>query len=66
MLSPLEEEEVDVVVALGEEVAQDSGGVATADLVGRQTKVDALHKIPQLGHCVQTEPPENETKQQHL
>lgn len=32
--SPLEEEEVEVVVFLGEEVAKDAGGVATADLVG--------------------------------
>lgn len=47
---PLEEEEVEVVVFLGEEVAQDAGGIATADLVGRQSKVDALHKVPQLGH----------------
>ena len=31
---PLEEEEVEVVVFLGEEVAQDAGGVATEDLVG--------------------------------
>lgn len=31
---PLEEEEVEVVVFLGEEVAQDAGGVAAADLVG--------------------------------
>ena len=34
--SPLEQEEVDVVVALGEEVAEDPSWVAAADLVGGQ------------------------------
>ena len=54
----MEEEEVEIVVALGEEVAQHSGRVATADLIGRQAEVDALHEVPQLGHRVQTETPE--------
>lgn len=45
-----------MVELLSEEVAQDPGGVATADLIGRQAKVDALDKVPQLGHCVLTEP----------
>lgn len=31
---PLEEKQVEMVVFLGEEVAQDSGGVSTADLIG--------------------------------
>ncbi len=54
---PLEEEEIDVVIALGEEVAQHAGGVTAADLIGRQTEVDALHKVPELGNCVLTETP---------
>ena len=54
---PLEEEEVDVVVVLGEEVAQDTVGVATLDLVGRQSEVDALDKVPQLGDGILVEPP---------
>lgn len=32
--SPLEEEEVQIVVLLGEEVAKDASGIATTDLVG--------------------------------
>lgn len=61
---PLEKEEVYVVVVFSEEVAQNSVWVATLDLIGRQAKVDALDKIPQLGHCVQTEPPDS--RQRHL
>lgn len=49
---PLKKEEVDVVVALGEEVPEDARGVATADLVGGQPEVHALHEVPQLGHQV--------------
>lgn len=55
--SPLEEEEVDVVVALGQEVSQYARGITTPDLIRRQTEVDALHKVPELGHCVLTEAP---------
>lgn len=44
-----------MIVLLGEEVAQDTGGVAAADLVGRQGKVNALHEVPQLGHCILAE-----------
>lgn len=55
--SPLEKEEVQVVVFLGEEVAEDAGGIATADLVGGQGEVDALHEVPQLGHSVLAEHP---------
>ena len=53
----MEEEEVDVVVVLGEEVAQHTVGVATLDLVGRQAEVDALDKVPELGNWVLVEPP---------
>ena len=53
----MEEEEVDVVVVLGEEVSQDTVGVATLDLVGRQSEVDALDKVPELGDGVLVEPP---------
>lgn len=34
LLLPLKEKEVDIVVALGQKVAQHSGGVTTADLIG--------------------------------
>ena len=53
----MEEEEVDVVVVLGEEVAQHTVGVAALDLVGRQAEVDALDKVPELGDGVLVEPP---------
>lgn len=55
--SPLEEEEVQVVVVLGEKVAQDTVWVSTFDLVGRQAKVDTLYKVPELSHRVPVEPP---------
>lgn len=55
--SPLEEEEVQVVVLLGEEVAQDAGRVAAADLVGGKGEVDALDEVPQLRHRVLAEHP---------
>ena len=45
--SPLEEEEVDIVVFLGEEVAQDAGGVGRLDLVCRQVEVHTLDEVPQ-------------------
>lgn len=54
---PLEEEEVQVVVVLGEKVAQDAVWVATFDLVGRQAKVDTLYKVPELSNRVPVEPP---------
>lgn len=54
---PLEEEEINVIIALGQEVAQHAGGVATADLISGQTEVDALHKVPQLSNRVLTETP---------
>lgn len=59
---PLEEEEVQVVEVLGEEVAQDAVRVAALDLVGRETEVDALYKVPQLSHWVPVEPPETTTE----
>ena len=55
--SPLKQEEVEIVVALGKEVAQDAGGIPTADLIGRQPKVDTLDKVPHLGHPVLVETP---------
>lgn len=54
---PLEEEEVQVVVVLGEKVAQDAVWVATFDLEGRQAEVDTLHKVPELSNRVPVEPP---------
>lgn len=54
---PLEEEQVEVVVLLGEEVAKDSGGVATSDLVRRQPEVDTLDKVPQQSWDVIVETP---------
>lgn len=55
--SPLEQEEVDIIVALGEEVSQYTGGVTTADLIGWQAEVDALDKIPHLSDYVLAETP---------
>ena len=49
---PLEQEEVDVVVLLGEEVSEDACGVGGPDLVGGEAEVDTLHKIPQLSSGV--------------
>lgn len=60
--SPLKQEEVDIIVALGEEVSQHAGGITTADLIGRQAKVDALDKIPHLSDCVLAETPAKERK----
>ena len=60
--SPLEQEEVDVVVALGEEVAEDPSRVAAADLVGGQPKVHALDEIPQLRNQVLAELPGRENR----
>ncbi len=54
---PLEKEKVQVVVVLGEEVAQDAVWVATFDLVGRQAEVDTLYKVPELSNRVPIEPP---------
>lgn len=53
----MKQEEVDIIVALGEEVSQNAGGVTTADLIGRQPKVDALDKIPHLSDRVLAETP---------
>lgn len=53
--SPLKQEEVDIIVALRKEVSQNTGGITTADLIGRQPKVDALDKIPHLSNSVFTE-----------
>lgn len=56
-VSPLEEKEVEVVVLLSEEVSKDASGVATADLICRQGEVDALDKVPELGHKILAEHP---------
>ena len=53
----MKQEEVEVVVALGQEISQDTGGVATADLIGRQAEVDTLDEVPQLSHGVLAETP---------
>lgn len=55
--SPLEQEQVQVVVALGQEVPQNPGRVTGADLVGRQAEVHTLDKVPELGHQVLVEAP---------
>ena len=55
--SPLKQEEVEIIVALGEEVSQNAGGITTADLIGRQAEVDALDKIPHLSNHVLIETP---------
>lgn len=54
-----------MVELLSEEVAQDSGGVATADLIGRQGKVDTLEEVPELSHRVLTEHPERTERERH-
>lgn len=64
--SPLEQEEVDIIVALCEEVSQNTGGITTADLIGWQPKVDALDKIPHLSDCVLTETSMKGRKQRQL
>lgn len=64
ILIPLKEEKVQVIIVLGEEVAQDAVWVATFDLVGRQAKVDALYKVPELSYRVPVEPPAEQNKTQ--
>lgn len=54
---PLEEKQVEVVVFLGEEVAEDTSGVSTADLIGWEAEVNTLDKVPELGHKVLIEHP---------
>lgn len=58
---PLKQEEVDVIVALCEEVSKHSCWVATTNLVGRQPKVNTFHKIPKLSNQVLAEFPKIET-----
>lgn len=53
----MEEEEVEVVVLLSEEVSKDASRVATANLICRQSEVDALDNVPELGHKVLAEHP---------
>lgn len=53
----MEEEEVHIVVVLCKEVAQNAVWVATFDLIGRQAKVDALHKVPELSYRILVESP---------
>lgn len=55
--SPLEQEQVEVVVALCQEVSQNSCWVTRTDLIGRQSEVNALHKVPELSHQVLIETP---------
>lgn len=55
--SPLKQKQVDVIVALGEEVPQNTGGIAAADLIGRQPEVDALDEVPHLSDLVLAETP---------
>lgn len=59
----MEEEEVQVVVVLGEKVAQNAVWVATFDLIGRQAKVDTLYKVPELSNVVFVEPPVEKKRQ---
>lgn len=57
---PLKQEEVDIIVALCEEVSKHSCWVATTDLVGRQPKVNTFHKVPKLSNQVLAEFPKTE------
>lgn len=56
--SPLKQKEVDIIVALGEEVSEHARWVAAADLIGRQPEVHTLHEVPKLSHQVLAEFPE--------
>lgn len=60
---PLEEKQVEVVVFLGEEVAEDTSGISTADLIGRQAEVNTLDKVPELGHKVLIELPKQKERE---
>lgn len=62
--SPLKQEEVDIIVALGEKVSQDASGITAADLIGWKAKVDALDKIPHLSNRVLAETPESERERE--
>lgn len=63
---PLEEEQVEVVVFLGEEVAEDTSGISTTDLIGRQAEVNTLDKVPELGHKVLIELPKQKERETNL
>ena len=45
---PFKEEQIDVVVFLYEEISQDPCRITGSDLVGTQTEINALSKVPQL------------------
>lgn len=55
--SPLEQEQIEVVVALCQEVSQNSCWVARSNLIGREPKINTLHKVPELSHQVLVETP---------
>lgn len=55
--SPLEQEEVEVVVALCQEVSQNTCWVTRSNLIGRQTEVNTFDKIPELSHQILIEAP---------
>ena len=61
----LKEDEVDDGVSLGEEVSEDAGGVATLDLHGRETEVDAAEEVPHLHRPVVSELPKKEGRTFH-
>lgn len=63
---PLEEKQVEVVVFLCEEVAEDAGGVSTADLISWQAKVNALDKVPELSHKVLIELPKHRRREKKI
>ena len=55
--TPFEEDEIEVVVVLGQHVADDACRVTRADLITRQEEVDALGEVPQLSRHVVSERP---------
>lgn len=59
---PFEKEQVNIVVFLCEEVAQNSSWVCRPDLVGRQGKIHTLDEIPQLSWFVTCERPATNNK----
>lgn len=49
---PSKENQIDIVVALGEKIAQNSGRIAASNLSRRVAKVDTFHKVPHLSSSI--------------
>ena len=64
--SPLKQEEVQVVVALRQEVSKNSCRVTRSNLIGWQTEVKTFDKIPELSHQVLIETPGDTQTDRHI